>query len=132
MARLKFIEHRLENWALWKDRESRGGLGFSATAAFLKQHSGDGYREIQVPILDEDASVTDQAVRSLEVTRPQLCMVLQLYYLGDTTRLTILGIARAMGVSESAVHANLASADRAIALWLSERAERMRNPVRSI
>lgn len=126
MARLQFIVHRLENWALWKDRESRGGLGFSATAAFLKQHSGDGYREIQVPILDEDASVTDQAVASLKQTRPDLHRAVWLTYIGEPHRLTVLGVANACGVTVDAVHKRLAAADRAIALWLQERAERQK------
>lgn len=126
MARIEYIKHRLTNWALWKDRESRGGLGFSSQAAFLRQHSGDGYREIQVPILDEDASITDAAVESLKTTRQPLYQTLQLHYIGDPHPLSAHGIALRCGVTSAAVHQRLEQADRAIALWLQERTERMR------
>lgn len=124
MARIEHIKRRLENWALWKDRESRGGLGFSATSAFLRQHSGDGYREIPVPIIDEDASITDQAVASLQPSRPDLHRAIWLHYIGEPHQLTVVGVAAACGVSVDAAHKRMAAADRAIALWLQERAER--------
>lgn len=126
MARIEHIKHRLENWALWKDRESRGGLGFSSQAAFLKQHSGDGYRETQVPIIDEDASITDQAVASLKPTRPELHRAIWLHYIGEPHRLTVVGVALACGVTTDAIHKRFESADRALALWLQERTERQK------
>ena len=125
MARIEYIKHRLSNWALWKDRESRGGLGFSSQAAFLRQHSGDGYREAQVPILDEDASITDLAVESLKMTRQTLYETIRLHYIGHPHPLTVHGVAVHCRVTPAAVHMRLEQADRAIALWLQERTERM-------
>lgn len=125
MARMQWIVHRLNNWALWKDRESSGSLGFAGRSSFLREPGGDGYRDAQIPVFDEEASITDQAVQSLKVARPQHHETLILYYIGGPRqpKLTALGVAQWHGVSERAVHTRLEECDRAIARWLEERAE---------
>lgn len=125
MARMQWIVHRLNNWALWKDRESSGSLGFAGRSSFLREPGGDGYRDAQIPVFDEEASVTDQAVQSLKVARPQHHETLILYYIGGPRqpKLTALGVAQRHGVSERAIHTRLEECDRAIARWLEERAE---------
>lgn len=120
MARTEWVKLRLDNWALWKDRESRGGLGFATQAAFLKEVSSDRYRESIVPCDEVDASVTDQAVESLRMSRPALYQVLQLYYIKGCG---VQGVMRAVGCARATVHANLDQADRAIARWFSDRDE---------
>lgn len=125
MARIQWIVHRLNNWALWKDRESSGSLGFAGRSSFLREPGGDGYRDAQIPVFDEEASITDQAVQSLKAGRPQHNETLILYYIGGPRqpKLTALGVAQRHGVSERAVHTRLEECDRAIARWLEERAE---------
>lgn len=125
MARIEWVCLRLNNWALWKDREASGSIGFASRSSFLRDPGGGGYRDAQIPIFDEDASITDQAVQSLKDTRPQHHETLILYYIGGPRqpKLTALGISQRQGVSERAIHTRLEECDRAIARWLEERAE---------
>lgn len=125
MARIEWVALRLNNWALWKDREAAGSLGFAGRSSFLREPGGGGYRDAQIPVFDEEASITDQAVQSLKVARPQHHETLVLYYIGGPRqpKLTALGVAQWHGVSERAVHTRLEECDRAIARWLEERAE---------
>lgn len=120
MARTEWVKLRLDNWALWVDRQSRGGLGFASQAAFLNDVSGDRFRDSIIPIDEVDASVTDQAVQSLRLPRPALFMVLQLYYVKGCG---VQGVMRELSCSRASVHANLDQADRAIARWFSDRDE---------
>ena len=123
MARIKWVALRLNNWALWKDREQAGGLGFAGTSSFLRDPGGGGYRDAQIPVFDEEASITDQAVQSLKTTKPLHHETITLYYLGGPRqpRLSALGIARLHGISERAAHSRLDECDRSIARWLEER-----------
>lgn len=36
MARIEWVKQRLDNWARWKEREQRHGLGFYTQSAFLR------------------------------------------------------------------------------------------------
>lgn len=125
MARIQWIAHRLDNWALWKDREAAGAIGFAGTSSFLRDPGGGGYRDAQIPVFDEEASVTDQAVQSLKTTRPLHHETIVLHYLGGPRqpKLTALGIAQRHGITERAVHMRLEECDRVIARWYEERAE---------
>ena len=125
MARIQSIQHRLNNWALWKDREASGSIGYASRSSFLRDPGGGGYRDAQIPIFDEEATITDQAVQSLKATRPQHHETLILYYIGGPRqpKLTALGIARRQGVTERAIHTRLEECDRALARWFEERAE---------
>jgi AraC-like DNA-binding protein len=125
VARIQWVAQRLENWALWKDREASGSIGYASRSSFLRDPGGGGYRDAQIPVFDEDASITDQAVQSLKADRPAHHETLQLYYIGGPKqpKLTALGVARKHGVSERTVHTRLEECDRAIARWLDERSE---------
>src|SRR4051812_36901254 len=118
MARIEWVKYRLDNWALWKARESGGGLGFSSTTSFLHDASGDRYREAAIPVDDVDASLTDQAVESLALTREQLYRTLQMIYVRGAG---VKETARTMGRAESTIKANLDQADQSIAAWFRDR-----------
>lgn len=119
MARIEWVKHRLNNWALWKDRESRGGLGY-ATRSVLLSEAVDRYREAQLPVDDVDAEVTNQAVESLRNGKQHLYTTLQCIYVQG---IGIKGTARFMARAESTISANLDSADHAISEWFNARAE---------
>lgn len=126
MARIEWVKHRLENWALWKDRESRGGLGFATQAAFLNDASSDRYRESRIPVDEVDASLTNTAVESLRPDRSHLYMTLQhIYVQGIGIRET----ARRMERVESTIKANLDAADHALSQWFGERAEKAKRVI---
>lgn len=118
MARIEWVRHRLNNWALWKERESRGGLGFASQSVLLSEPTG-GYRESTMPIDDIDASVTNTAVESLRLPRAHLYMTLQHIYIKG---LGIKETARRMARAESTIKANLDQADHALSEWFGERA----------
>jgi hypothetical protein len=120
MARIEWIKHRLNNWALWKERESRGGLGF-ATRSVLLAEPRDGYRESIMPIDDIDAGLTNTAVESLRPARVHLYDTLQCIYILDTG---IKGAALRLGKAESTIKAQLDSADHALSAWFGDHAEK--------
>lgn len=122
MARIEWVKHRLENWALWKERESRGGLGY-ATQSVLLADPVDRTREIQLPVDEQDAALTNTAVESLRNGKGHLYLVLQYIYIqGIGVRET----ARKMCKAESTVKANLDHADHALSQWFGERADKQR------
>lgn len=128
MARIEWVKYRLENWALWKERESRGSLGYYTQSAFLKEFAEDRYRESIIPIDDVDASITNEAVESLRATRAHLYQTLHAIYCRG---IGIREAARRAGVVESTIKARIDEADRALSQWFGERAERQRRAVMS-
>ena len=120
MARIEWVKQRLENWALWKDRESSGSLGYARSSVLLCEPT-DGYREAPLPVDDIDASLTNTAVESLRAGRSHLYMTLQLIYLED---LGVRETARRMARAESTIKANLDQADHALSQWFGEHAEK--------
>lgn len=120
MARIEWIKHRLENWALWKAREQAGGLGFGSQSSFLREAAQGGYREAVVPVDDVDASLTDQAVESLRAGRGHLHATLYAIYIKG---LGIKGAARELGKGESTIKEHLSQADHALSVWFASRLE---------
>jgi len=120
MARLERIKHRLNNWALWKSREASGGLGYATRSVLLSDVWCRGsYNGMAIPVLEQDAEETNQAVESLRLTRSHLYVTLDCIYLKD---LGIKATARRMMRAESTIKQQLEQADQAIAQWLEERA----------
>lgn len=121
MARIEWVALRLNNWALWKDRERGGATGFATQSSLLAERV-DRYREINIneTIDSTDAELTNQAVESLKPSRPELHRTLMLLYLDNAG---IPGTARREGCAVSTVHDRLAKADRAIAEWFAARAD---------
>jgi len=122
MARIEYIKHRLENWALWKAREAGGGLGF-ATQSVLLAERVDRYREIDIrsTIDDTDASLTNTAVESLRPAQGHLYRRLHLIYIFD---LGVKEAARRECCAESTIKASLEQADHALRTWFINHAER--------
>lgn len=119
MARIEWVEQRLQNWALWQAHMMGDGLGYSSQSAFLNAGADPGrYRESSVPIDEVDAAVTDMAVASLKLGHGHLHQTLHLYYLKG---MGITGTARAMRRAVSTVHAQLGQADALIATWFRDR-----------
>lgn len=119
MARIEWVKHRLENWALWHERGRGGGLGFNRQAAFLRECVDGGRDEgARVPVDEVEASVTHQAVESLKLGNGHLYKTLQLIYLrGVGIKQAALDMRRA----ESTIKAQLEQADARLAAWFGER-----------
>lgn len=66
MARIDWIETRLQNWARWQlTRGGAGGLGYASVQLTGANAGRDGYVSSAVPINDVEASETDDAVHCL-------------------------------------------------------------------
>ena len=117
MARIEWVKHRLDNWALWKERESSGGLGW-ATQSVLLHEVVDQSRELRLPVDETDAALTNQAVESLKPARQQLYDRLYLIYIRGVG---IKEAARSQGCAESTIKASLEHADHALSAWFGER-----------
>lgn len=120
MAKIEWVELRLRNWARWKASGGSGGLGY-ASGSLNDRVDGDRYRESVIPTDEVDASVTDQAVQSLQLTRSHLHLTLVCVYIKDMPR---ADAARRMQCSLDAVYARRDEAHRALAQWFDERGRR--------
>lgn len=82
MAKIEWVHHRLERWALWM---SRGGtnLGFKTPATFRDYVPDDASREAVVPVGEEEAWATHEAIKRLP---EPLGETVARYYLHDSDR----------------------------------------------
>lgn len=127
MARIEWVALRLNNWALYKSKESSGGLGWKTQCAYLNVVVDGGHRDSPLPIDETDAAVTDLAVESLKASRAHLYDTLHCCYIthpsytssGPRTRQ-----AQVLGCAVSTVDARLGEADRALRDWFAARQER--------
>lgn len=119
MARIDYIKYRLDNWSLWKVRESSGGLGYATQSVFLSEPV-DGHKELMGTIEETDAVLTNQAVESLRPGRLHLYQTLQLIYIDG---IGIKATALRMGRAESTIKANLDQSDHALSVWFRDHAE---------
>ena len=123
MARIEWVRQRLENWALWHERDGGGSLGYASQSSFLSEAAETSrYRVSTVPVDDVEASVTNEAVESLRPDRAHLYRALELMYLKGAG---IKETARAMARAESTVHAQLGQADAYLAQWFTDRKRRL-------
>jgi len=122
VARIEWVQQRLDNWALWATKRDAGGLGFAPSSIFANGPAArGGSNEAVVPVDELDAAVTNDAVESLKLGHGHLYQTLRLYYLkGQGIKQT----ARTMRRAESTIHAQLAQADQRLALWFQERRRR--------
>lgn len=119
MARIEWVKYRLSNWALWKVRESSGGMGF-ATVSVLLANRVDESRDSPLPVDEIDAGKTNLAVESLKPTQEHLYHTLHCIYIeGAGIKMS----ARILGCAESTVKARLDQADHAISAWFGAQAE---------
>ncbi|MDH4425082.1 MAG: hypothetical protein QE495_01395 [Acidovorax sp.] len=121
MARLKRIQRRLENWAIWSSRGASGGRGFATRSVLASEvWSRGSYNHVAIPVEDEEAAQTDEAVRALKLGKGHLFMTLECIYLKD---LGIKETAQRMQRAPSTIKAQLEQADHAISAWLEAQAE---------
>lgn len=78
MARIDWIEERLQNWALWKVARGAGVMGYSAADLGGANGGRSGYVTAAVPILDAEAAATDDAVHRLYPGG--LCLTVTAFY----------------------------------------------------
>ena len=125
MARIDYIKYRLNNWALWKARDSMGGLGFAKQSVLLTV-GASGHRESSVPVDETDATTTNEAIDSFKPERRHLYDVVHAYYLGKCAG-SPAAVARELGKGASTISASLEQVDQALSIWFRIRAEQKKS-----
>lgn len=120
MARIDWVEHRLQNWARWMLTRGGGVLGYASVDLQAAGNGGsrEPYESAPVPISDMEASDTDQAVQLLP---GELRMTVIEVYTGKG------GLAdkiRRLCCGESTVHARIGRAHRLLADHWTARKDR--------
>jgi len=120
MARIEWVEQRLQNWARWKAiRGGSGSMGYAAVSLADADAGRDGYITASVPMIDVEASETDDAVQRLWPGGLHLA-VLEVY-LG---RGGMRDKALRMCCTEQALHARITRAHFMLAEHFNAKAQR--------
>lgn len=128
MARIEWVKTRLDNWARWRCQMAGNGLGFASQTSFLNDASGND-RTVKIPLDEIEASITHEAVESLKASRPQVYQVLYCMY---PFGMGISGTCRRLECERSNVYALLDVADRLLAIWFTERAQKQEDARKAI
>lgn len=121
MARIKHIQRRLENWAIWSSRGAGGGRGFATRSVLASEvWSRGSYNNVPIPVFEEEAAETDKAVSALKLGKGHLFVTIDCIYLKD---LGVRATAQHMQRAESTIKAQLEQADHFIDAWLQAKAE---------
>ncbi len=125
MARIKWVQQRLDNWGMWASRGGAGSAGYASKCVLARWAESDAwerncYGSLVIPVSESEALETDRAITSFKDTRRPLARALVLVYVMD---LGVVEAALRERVAVSTMHARLSQADMAIAMWLEDRAE---------
>ena len=121
MARIKHIQRRLENWAIWSSRGAGGARGFATRSVLASEvWSRGSYNNVPIPVFEEEAAETDKAVSALKLGKGHLFVTIDCIYLKD---LGVRATAQRMQRAESTIKAQLEQADHFIDAWLQAKAE---------
>jgi len=123
VARIDWIEQRLQNWARWRLMRGAGVLGYAAvdlTELADSDAGRDGYITASVPVSDVEASDTDDLVQRLA---SELKAAVEIIYLGTGT---IREKAARLFCAVGTLHARIEQAQRVMADHLLARQDRRR------
>ncbi|TAK97056.1 MAG: hypothetical protein EPO09_04935 [Aquabacterium sp.] len=110
MARIEFVEQRLNLWAEWVHR-GRSGLGGGMLAMFNGEAIDSGPPTARIPLNEEECWNTEASVLKLE---QPLQDTVVLYYLSGT-----LAVRSKLDISDAVLSKRLDKAHRVLsALWL--------------
>jgi hypothetical protein len=122
MPRIDWVEARLQNWALWKTARGGGNLGCGGTDLGAANGGRSGYVTASIPIMEVEASATDDAVNRLVPAGTVLTV--HKYYLGPGGH---QDRALSLGISVAAMYARIEKAHHQLAeLFIAQREERER------
>lgn len=120
MARIEWIEQRLQNWARWRLTRGGGVLGYASVNLLAAAMPRDRDVEAPVPTSDVDAREIDDAVARLP---SELRATVTEVYLGDGGLRDKL---RRLHVSEATLHARIGRAQRLLAEHFAAAQDRQR------
>jgi DNA-directed RNA polymerase specialized sigma24 family protein len=117
MARIEWVEQRLQLWARWRSQRGAGQSGFARTNILARWWRPPNNREAEahIPVDEVEAFATDQAVRELDV---HLRDTIEQVYLGSGS---VGDDAARLGCSVSTVHARISTAHKRLRVSLDTR-----------
>ena len=117
MARIEWMEQRLQNWARWCLTQGSGALGYSAVQLGSVEATmpRDPYAQAAVPISEIEAAETEELVRRLPVDLQRTVRVWYVTSRGPREALAVLVCA------EQTARDRLHRAQRLMAGWLTDR-----------
>lgn len=129
MARIEWVQRRLENWALWHERGRDGGLGYASSSVLLSERVDCSNREAVIPVDEIEAGETNEGVEALKLGNGHLHVTLCLFYLDGVG---IKEAAHRMQRAESTIKAQLARADHVLSEWFADRKRRKEEAARAL
>lgn len=122
MPRIDWVEERLQNWARWKIARGGGELGYGGIDLGTANGGRSGYVTASIPILETEASATDDAVNRLVPAGTVLTV--HEYYVGPGGHQEK---ALRLGISVAAMYARIEKAHQQLAeLFIAQREQRER------
>lgn len=118
MARIDWIEQRLQNWVRWKLMSGRGALGYASVNLAAADMPREPYADVPIPTSDIDASELDDAIERLP---SELKATVHEVYLGTNTMREKM---RRLCIAEATLHARIGRAHRLLADHLAARQDR--------
>lgn len=120
MARIDWIEQRLQNWVRWKLGRGGGALGYARVNLKNAEMPREPYADAPIPTSDIDASELDEAIERLP---SELKATLYAWYLST---LTLRERLRRLCIAESTLHQRIGKAHRLLADHFLARQERQK------
>lgn len=120
MPRDEDMERRLLQWAQWC--EAKAGSGGFARANLLEVRAASGYREAIIPIDQDEASITDAAVKALDGPLRAAVEAWYLRGLGRGGASAAETAAARLCITLRTLHNRVAQAHVVLGRWFSERA----------
>ena len=122
MPRLDWVEERLQNWALWKIARGGGELGYGGSDLGAANGGRSGYITAAIPIMEAEASATDDAVNGL--VPAGTVKTVHEYYVGPGGH---QDKAVRLGISVAAMYARIEKAHHQLAeMFVAQREQRER------
>ncbi len=118
MARIRWVQQRLENWAAWSRTRDSGALGYPKQSAFVRLAPSGSAWGATIPPDSLDAALTDQAVQSLRFTHSHLYITLKVHYVEG---FEIYRVAKQLAVAQSTIKLRLETSDAKLAEWFRVR-----------
>lgn len=120
MARIDWIEQRLQNWVRWKLARGGGALGYASVNLENAEMPREPYADAPIPTSDIDGSELDDAIERLPA---ELKATLYAWYLST---LTLRERLRRLCIAESTLHHRVGKAHRLLADHFLARQDRQK------